>query len=73
MANAAAHAEEEEIHLPDPSIWPFILAVGVSLLPLSALFMAYGGPFPGAIGGAGLVLTIVAGFGWAGSVIREKS
>lgn len=72
MANAAAHAEEE-IHLPDPSIWPFILAIGVSLLPLAALFLAYDVPFAGAVGGAGLFVSIVAGFGWAGSVIREKS
>jgi len=71
MANAA-HAEEE-IHLPDPSIWPIILAFGVCLLPVAALFMAYDVPAAGAVAGAGFLVSLVAGFGWAGSVIREKS
>ena len=71
MANAA-HAEEE-IHLPEPSIWPLILAIGVGLLPIGLLFMAYDGPFPGALLGAGAVITVIGGFGWAGSIIREKA
>ena len=68
----AAHAEEE-IHLPDPSIWPLILAIGAGLVPISLLMLAYQHGAAGAVGGAGALITLVAAFGWATTVIREKA
>jgi hypothetical protein len=28
----SAHAEHDHIHLPDPSIWPFVIALGSAVL-----------------------------------------
>lgn len=84
-ATEAAHGEEEHIHLPEPNIWPFILAIfGLPLLPVGAIMLAY--PtietvtgdvlqlqpfgFPTLI--VGTVITLISAFGWAGSVIKEK-
>jgi cytochrome c oxidase subunit 3 len=67
----AAHAEEE-IHLPEPSIWPLILAIGVSFVPVGVLMLAYGHGAAGAVLGAGSLVALVAAFGWATTVIREK-
>lgn len=42
----AAHAEQEEIHLPGPSWWPLTLAIGLALtltgLVLSPVVLAAG-------------------------------
>lgn len=38
---ADAHHEEEHIHMPAPSIWPFILVLGVGHLPIAALLFAH--------------------------------
>ncbi len=86
MADASALAthdhEEEEIHLPAPSIWPLIVVIGIGHLPLSALLAIYD-PMPMVPGtsiplwytsGAfGALVTLVASLGWCTSVIKEKA
>lgn len=64
---------EEEIHLPEPSIWPLILAIGASLLPVAGILFAAGSRLAPAVGGAGALIAIVSGIGWAMSVIRDKA
>ncbi len=75
--------EEDHIHMPDPSIWPLILAAGVGLLPLAGLILFHPEILPGgmqaaaqsvgwALLGLGGVLTGVSAVGWAASVIKEK-
>ncbi|MBI1289987.1 hypothetical protein GC173_01915 [bacterium] len=74
--SAAAH-EEEHIHLPEPTIWPFILVLGISPLPVAAILalrpelpLHYLWP---AILGFGGFLTLVGTLGWVTMVIREKT
>lgn len=64
---------EEEIHLPDPAIWPFIVAIGAGLLPTGILLMVHGVAGGGAVFGAGVAIVMVAGMGWCTLVIREKT
>lgn len=79
------HPEEEEhIHLPDPSIWPLIVALGIPLLPVGTLLLMNADPSQVAFFGAswqslglplivlGLVVSTIGAFGWAGQVIGEK-
>ncbi len=69
---SAHSAEEEHIHLPEPTIWPFILAIGVGIAPIGILLWAYDHPLGvGVSAGAG-VLILLSGLAWATSVIREK-
>lgn len=70
---ATSHHEEEHIHLPEPSLWPFILAGGIGFLPFGGLLTInhhVAGPF---VLGAGAVIALVAGLGWVTSVIKEKT
>jgi hypothetical protein len=61
------------VHLPSPSIWPFIAPIGIGLVFLS---LAIGGgdsglPFNLAIAAAGLVVFLGAAAGWYRDATRE--
>ena len=62
------HAESHSgaIHLPAPTAWPFLLALGVTLLSASLVTNM-------AIGALGLVLTIVSIAGWFGQVLPHEA
>jgi hypothetical protein len=49
--------ESPEIHAPQPSVWPFTLAVGVSLIAAGVLTTV-------AISGIGLGIVFIALAGW---------
>jgi cytochrome c oxidase subunit 3 len=73
MSHAAdASGHEEHIHLPEPSLWPFAVAISAGLIPTGVLFTVNQQVFGPAVLGAGLLLTIFCGLGWCTSVIREK-
>jgi plastocyanin/heme-degrading monooxygenase HmoA len=61
------HAEQHEVHLPDPSIWP--LVVGFAAFVLGAALIFYSrdrtNDFAGPLLGAAAVFTLFAGCGWA--------
>lgn len=63
---------EEEIHLPEPTIWPFILAIGITFLPVGTLMMVQQHAAAGFALGFGVVLSGIAGIGWISTVIKEK-
>jgi cytochrome c oxidase subunit 3 len=74
--SAAAH-DEEHIHLPEPTIWPFVLVVGLTPLPIAALLasrpeLAWHHLWP-AVLAFGAFLSLVGGVGWVSMVIREKT
>ncbi len=64
---------EEEIHLPDPSIWPFVTAIGFGAVPIGLLLHVYGQGYGMGILAGGLLVGTIAAVAWASSVIREKS
>lgn len=65
-------AHDDEIHLPEPSAWPFFLALSIPFLPVGALLYVSGTPGAAVVLAVGTLLTVLSGFGWAGSVIAEK-
>ena len=71
--SAIAADHDEHIHMPEPSIWPIILAFGILFLPVGTLLTYHGVTGGAAILGAGTVVTLIAAMGWAGSVIHEKT
>lgn len=61
------------VHLPSPSIWPFIAPIGLALLFLS---LAIGGgdsglPFNLALASTGLLVAVIAAAGWYRDATRE--
>lgn len=62
-----AHGEHDEIHLPDPSIWPLAVGVATLLLGAALIFWARSSDndFAGPMLGAAVVATLFAVFGWA--------
>lgn len=82
--DAHAHHDEEEIHLPEPNIWPLIVAIGLGFLPVGALLTFNTSPdqilaagiraqalgLPVAL--TGVAIALIGAFGWVGLVIREK-
>ena len=60
----APQPDTSEIHVPRPSVWPFTLAVGVSLMAAGALASI-------AISGIGLGMVFIAIAGWT-QEIRTK-
>jgi heme/copper-type cytochrome/quinol oxidase subunit 3 len=70
MSGTAHH--DEEIHMPEPSIWPMILAFSIPLLPTGLLLQAKQVPYGIAVSGVGAFLAMFAAVGWASRVIVEK-
>jgi len=73
--SAAAH-DEEHIHLPEPTIWPLVLVIGIAPLPVAALLasrpeLSLHFLWP-AVLAFGVFLTLVGTLGWVTMVIREK-
>jgi cytochrome c oxidase subunit 3 len=81
---SAHHDHEEHIHLPEPAIWPLILAIGIPFIPAGTVILVNADPTSSAFFGwswqviaypmmlIGAVISLIGGFGWAGMVIREK-
>lgn len=66
-----AHEKEHDYHILDPSIWPFVGAVGIfTLLFGGVLFMHDNGPWVLLAGAALIVYTMVA---WWSDVVVESS
>ena len=57
MAEQEAHADKH-IHLPSPSYWPIVLAIGLPII-------AYGIIFAHLLAVAGGVIVLLASFGWS--------
>ncbi len=72
MATPTEH-NEEEIHLPEPSIWPLIVALGFGVVPVGLLLHVYGHGLGIGIMGGGALIGIIASVAWASSVIKEKA
>jgi cytochrome c oxidase subunit 3 len=62
----------ETYYIPQPSIWPFTLCVGIFLLLLGAASFLIGAVVGPALVGAGLLVLVFALVKWFGSVIRES-
>lgn len=65
MASHDEAAHEEHIHLPGPSIWPVILAVGI-------FFIGIGLASELAFAGAGTVIMVGAMAGWIAETRRQS-
>lgn len=63
----------DEIHLPPPSYWPVALAIALSILPLGALMIMWGGKPAVAVLIVGGIASVVCAMGWASSMIREAA
>jgi plastocyanin/heme-degrading monooxygenase HmoA len=64
--HAEEHAEHHGVHLPDPSIWPFVVGTASLVLGLAILWWvrddnAVAGPFLG----AAATFTLISAAGWA--------
>ncbi|MDX2177382.1 MAG: cytochrome c oxidase subunit 3 [Candidatus Sumerlaeia bacterium] len=74
---AAAHGhahDEEHIHMPSPSIWPFLAGLALLFAPVAVILMGHGRPDIGLpLLAMGTVLAVVPGIGWCVQVIREKA
>jgi hypothetical protein len=55
----------EHIHLPSPTYWPAVLALGIT-------FLAWGIVTSFLIAGVGLLLFVVALGGWIGDLLHEN-
>ena len=58
---------KEHIKLPNPSYFPFILALGLPLLGYAVIYKSV------ALAGVGLVFLLIGGFGWALEPIEEET
>jgi heme/copper-type cytochrome/quinol oxidase subunit 1 len=56
---AATFGEPEPMHMPPPSYWPILTALGVMLTMSGFLFHVWWGPLPG------LVFTMLMAMNWA--------
>ncbi|MEO7117676.1 MAG: hypothetical protein ABIZ34_01755, partial [Candidatus Limnocylindrales bacterium] len=61
----------EGIHLPGPSIWPFVAPVGGFLILLSLVFPGFGLPINPLLFGAGLATALIAVIGWLWDANKE--
>ena len=59
MAAAGGEQPHHDVHLPPPSIWPFVIALGAAVLAWGTLLK----PFIAAIG---VVILLIGVSGWAG-------
>ncbi|MCC6546077.1 cytochrome c oxidase subunit 3 [Candidatus Sumerlaeota bacterium] len=71
-AHAHSHEHAEHIHLPDPSLWPFLVAMSAGIIPVGILLLIAEKSMGGAVLGIGIVFVIISALGWCTSVIREK-
>jgi hypothetical protein len=63
---STAHSETHKIHLPSPTAWPFIMALGVNLMIGSIVLSE-------AVGLLGLALTIAGIVGWFREVLPHEN
>lgn len=73
MHGGPADDGHEHIHLPSPSIWPLVLAVGMLITGYGIIYITDPGvPVSPIIIAAGVVVVLVALRGWIGDMIRER-
>ncbi len=65
QAPATVEAGEPHVHLPAPSIWPVILAFGVTLLAFGVIASLV-------FSAVGLALFVCALVGWVGELRHEQ-
>jgi hypothetical protein len=65
-ASAPGEGQTYAIHLPAPTAWPFLFALGVTLI-FASLVMNM------AIGALGLVLSVIAAVGWFRNVLPHEA
>ena len=74
---AQEHAEGHGIHLPDPSIWPFVVGFAAFVAGIALIWWSEDpdSNFAGPLVGAALVLVLVsaAGWAWEDSRMRRKA
>jgi cytochrome c oxidase subunit 3 len=73
MATVSEHdSHHDEIHMPEPSFWPLLLALSIGVLPVGFLLSVWTnkGTALLVIGG---VLVVTCLMGWANQLIRETS
>lgn len=66
MPDSLNQGETHAIHLPAPTAWPFVLALGLTLV-FAALVTDY------IIGALGLLLTVIATVGWFREVLPHEA
>ena len=65
-------SHDEHIHMPEPSLWPLILAFSIGLIPAGFLLSVWAHKgTPLLIGGG--VLVIISLMGWANQLIKETA
>ena len=64
-APQASVTEPCHVHLPRPTAWPFLMALGLTLLIGSLVMNA-------AIGALGLLLTVISAAGWFNNVLPQE-
>ncbi len=64
---------EEHVHLPEPSYWPFALAMSILLLPVGFLMLVWGNGSGTGLLIFGAVLVVVCLMGWASTLIKETA
>jgi cytochrome c oxidase subunit 1 len=62
---ARGHEEEHHVHMPDPSFWPLVSAIGLFVAGFGVLLTAANGYALLAVSGVGLFITLVSIYGWA--------
>lgn len=73
MAMLTHHeTQHDEIHMPEPSLWPLFLALSIGLLPLGFLLSVWAQKGT-ALLVAGGVLVVTCLMGWANQLIRETA
>lgn len=68
-----AHTHEDVIHLPENSWYPFILAIGIGMLPFGAISIFWDGTFGPVLLTFGAIGALIGMGGWAHAMIKEKS
>jgi plastocyanin len=59
------------VHLPSPSIWPFVVPIGLFLVFLSLIFAGEGQAIQPLLAGIGLLIAAAGAFGWFLDAGRE--
>ena len=65
-ASATGQQETHPVHLPAPTAWPFLMALGITLVCSSLVTSA-------ALGWLGGVLALVSAIGWFGQVLPHEA
>jgi plastocyanin len=64
---ANAHGQQHQVHLPDPSVWPLVVAVAAAFLGAALIYWSRveDQTIAGPLLGAAVLSALVAVFGWA--------